>query len=116
MISKAEGGTVAALLVSLLLSVQTAGQRTQTFTGVVIDDMCATVGHDRMQMGPTDRECTIACVMAHGSSYVLEDGKTVYKLSDQKLPQEFAGQRVRVVGTLDAKNQTIQVQSITAAQ
>jgi hypothetical protein len=37
-------------------------------------------------------------------------------LSDQKAPQKFAGTRVRVVGTLDAKTGTIQVSSINAAK
>jgi hypothetical protein len=90
-------------------------QRKQTFTGSITDDMCAnTAGHSRMRMGPTDAECTDACVLAHGASYVLFDGKTVYMLSDQKTPKKFAGQKVRVVGTLDAKTRTITVDSIAA--
>jgi hypothetical protein len=67
-------------------------------------------------MGPTDAECTTACVVAHGAAYVLEDGKNVYTLSDQKTPEKFAAQKVRVIGTLDAKTRTIQVDSITAAE
>jgi hypothetical protein len=67
-------------------------------------------------MGPTDAECTIACVMVHGASYVLYDGKEVYTLSDQKTPEKFAGQKVTVRGTLDAKTKTIRVDSITAAK
>ena len=39
----------------------------------------------------------------------------MYELSDQKTPEKFAAQRVRVVGTLDAKTKTIKVESITAA-
>ena len=69
-----------------------------------------------MQMGPTDAECTLACVDAHGAAYVLVDGKTTFKLSDQRTPQKFAGQRVRVVGTLDEKTNRIDVVSIVAAQ
>jgi hypothetical protein len=92
-----------------------AAQRKQTFTGSITDDMCAgAAGHSRMRMGPTDAECTDACVLAHGASYVLFDGKNVYVLSDQKTPKGFAGQKVRVVGTLDAKTRTITVESITA--
>jgi len=67
-----------------------------------------------MRMGPTDGECARMCVLAHGSQYVLLDGKTVYKLSDQATPEKLAGQKVRVVGTLDAKTQTIQVDSMSA--
>ena len=69
-----------------------------------------------MRMGPTDGECTIACVLAHGASYVLYDGKEVYTLSDQQTPEKFAAQKVRVTGTLDAKARTIHVDSITVAK
>ena len=37
-------------------------------------------------------------------------------LSDQKTPDTFAGQPVRVVGTLDVKTKTIHVDSITAVE
>jgi len=87
----------------------------QTFTGTITDDMCALAGHASMRMGPTDAECTRACVTSHGASFVLLDGKNVYVLSDQKTPDRWAGQKVKVVGTLDAKTKTIQVQSIAAA-
>jgi hypothetical protein len=91
-----------------------AAQSKQTFTGVVSDEMCALAGHASMRMGPTDAECTNLCVMLHGAAYVLESGKTVYVLSDQKTPEQFAGLKVTVVGTLNAKTHTIQVQSIAA--
>ena len=93
-----------------------SAQSTQTFAGVITDDMCAKEGHASMRMGPTDAECTIACVAAHGAEYVLVDGTNVYSLSDQKRPEKFAGQRVRIAGTLDAKTKTIQVKSISAAK
>ena len=88
----------------------------QTFTGTISDDICAKAGHAQMRMGPTDGECTIACVDVHGASYVLVDGDNIYVLSDQQTPEKFAGQKVRVVGTLDAKSKKIQVESITAAK
>jgi hypothetical protein len=94
-----------------------SAQSTQTFVGTITDDMCANKdGHATMRMGPTDAECTKACVAAHGAEYVLADGTNVYTLSDQKTPEKFAGQRVRVAGTLDAKTKKIQVQSISAAK
>jgi hypothetical protein len=76
--------------------------------------MCPTGDHTQMRMGPTNAECTIACNDGHGAPYVLYDGKDTYALSDQKTPQKFAGKKVTVTGTLDAKNKTIQVTSITA--
>ena len=105
------------LLVGLLLAVSlSAAQNKQTFAGTITDDMCAGVGHAHMRMGPTDAECTKMCIISHGSTYVLEDGKNVYKLSDQKAPEKFAAQKVSVVGTLDAKTRTIHVESIAAAK
>jgi hypothetical protein len=110
----------ALLIVSVLAlaSISTpAAQRPQTFVGTITDDMCATKeGHATMRMGPTDAECTTACVAAHGADYVLADGTNVYTLSDQKTPEKFAGKRVRVTGTLDAKTRTIQVQSMDLAK
>jgi len=93
-----------------------AAPATQTFTGVVTDEMCPKGDHSQMQMGPTDADCARACVDAHGAQYVLYDGKTAYVLSDQKTPDKFAGQKVRVTGTLDAKTKKIAVESIAAAK
>jgi uncharacterized protein DUF5818 len=88
----------------------------QTFTGIITDDMCGKAGHSQMRMGPTDADCTIACIGAHGATYVLYDGREVYTLSDQRTPEQFAAKRVQVTGTLDAKTKTIQVESIRAAK
>ena len=105
------------LIVSILMVVAlSAGQRTETFTGVITDSECSTGSHARMRMGDTDAECTRACVDAHGASYVLYDGKSVYALTDQQTPERFAGQKVKVTGTLDIKTKTIKVGSMTAAE
>jgi hypothetical protein len=77
--------------------------------------MCPAGDHSQMRMGPTNAECTIACNDGHGAPYVLYDGKDTYTLSDQKTPEKFAGKKVTVTGTLDAKNKTIQVTSIAAS-
>jgi hypothetical protein len=104
---------ILALLAAASLAAAPAGR---TFAGVITDDMCGTAGHSQMRMGDTDAECAAACISEHGSLYVLYDGKSLYNLSDQRTPQKFAGQKVRVVGTLDAKTKTIHVQSIAAAK
>ena len=88
----------------------------RTFTGIITDDMCGKAGHSQMRMGPTDAECTIACISAHGATYVLYDGKEIYTLSDQRTPEQFAARKVTVTGRLDAKTRTIQVNSIRAAK
>ena len=105
------------LIASLLaVAALSAAAGKQTFTGTITDNMCGNAGHAGMRMGPTDAECTTACISAHGATYVLSVGKNVYTLSDQRTPEQFAARRVRVVGTLDTKTRTIQVDSITAAK
>jgi hypothetical protein len=107
---------VRVLLLGVLAVALASAQGKRAFTGVVTDSMCENGDHSHMKMGPTDAECTIACVKEHGASYVLWDGKNSYTLSDQKTPEQFAGKRVTVRGTLDAKTKTIQVDSIAAAK
>jgi len=106
------------LILGGLLAVATlsAAAGKQTFTGTITDSMCPKADHSKMQMGPTDADCTLACIDIHGATYVLYDGKDTYALSDQHMPEKFAAKKVRVVGTLDAKTKTIQVDSITAAK
>ena len=79
--------------------------------GVVETD--AEADHSVMRMGPTDAECAMACLEAHGALYGLYDGNDFYTVSDQRTPEKFIGKKVRVIGTLNAKTKTIQVDSIT---
>jgi hypothetical protein len=83
----------------------------KTFVGEISDSMC---GVKHMMEGGA-KECTQKCVDG-GSKYVLADAANdkVYQLSDQSKPKEFAGQKVKVTGTL--KGDTINVASIEAAQ
>lgn len=91
-----------------------------TITGVITDSICARAGSHQeamrmnRDMGNTASECTIACVEHQGAKYVLYDSqnKKIYRLSNQALPRNFAGQAVKVTGTL--KKNEIEVQSITA--
>ncbi|MBZ5556177.1 MAG: hypothetical protein LAO77_02760 [Acidobacteriia bacterium] len=99
----------------LALAALQAAPPQRTFTGTISDSMCAD-DHASMRMGPTDAECTKACIEEHGATYVLYDGKDVYALSDQRTPEKFAAQKVTVRGTLDVKTRTIQVDSMTAAK
>ena len=69
-----------------------------------------------MRMGPTDAECAKACNTDHGSAYVLYDGKNAYILSDQQTAEKYLAKKVNVVGTMDAKTKTIQMDAITLAK
>ena len=105
------------ILVTLLtLAAAPAAQKAQTFTGTITDDACGKGGHASMRMGPTDADCTNACVSAHGTAYALVDGKTLYVLKSRNSLEKFAAQKVSVVGTLDSKTNTIQVDSIAVSK
>lgn len=88
-----------------------AGQvNAQIFSGEIMDSLCAKDGsHEKMMdemksMGRDKNTCTTKCAQL-GAKYVLFDAdkKTIYGLDDQDKAAAFAGQRVRVQGTL-AKN------------
>lgn len=85
----------------------------KTFTGVVTDTMCGSGPHSDMMKDKTDAECVRACARG-ANQYALFDGTTVMKLSDQKTPAKYAGQRVRVTGSYNEKSKTIKVVSMEA--
>ena len=104
------------VLAFVLLTALEPVQRPQTFTGTITDSMCPAGNHSQMRMGPTSAECTIACVNAHGATFVLYDGKTMLGLSDQKSAEKFAGKKVKVTGTLDEKTKVVKVQSMAESR
>jgi hypothetical protein len=83
----------------------------KTFVGSIGDSMC---GAKHMMPGESDKDCTLDCVKKEGAKYILIDpsGK-IYQLSDQKTPEQFAGAKVKVTGTLNGD--TITVTSMVAA-
>jgi hypothetical protein len=87
----------------------------QTFTGVITDTMCG-ANHTMMHVTPLDK-CVRECVRMDPAQYkyALYDGKNVYTLSDQKSPEAFAAQKVKITGTLDQGSKIIQVEKIERA-
>ena len=102
------------MLVMMLMAPSWAGQsdqgNPQTFTGEVMDDLCAKdKSHAKMMeemksMGNDPVVCSKKCVQL-GAHYVLYDRQkdTIYALADQDKAEEFAGHRVRITGTIDKK-------------
>jgi hypothetical protein len=89
-----------------------AADTPKSWTGVVGDDMCS---GDHKAMGGTDpAKCTAECVKEMNAKYALIVGKDAYILSDQKAPAKYVGKKVKVTGTLNGKELT--VQSITPAR
>lgn len=103
---------IALLLVIVSLS---AAAGAETFTGIITDEMCPNGDHSHMRMGDTDADCARACASSHDAAFALYDGKNSYTLKGQSL-EKFAGQKARVVGTLDSKTRTITVDSIAVVK
>lgn len=85
-----------------------------TISGVISDSMCES-DHNKMgDLGKDPIACAHKCVEA-GAKYVLVDNKgTMYKLSDQRKPKEFAGKAVSVKGHIDPVEKLIHVHSIAS--
>jgi hypothetical protein len=103
--------SVLGLLLAASLSFAAPGKDpAKTFVGSIGDSMC---GAKHMMAGESDKNCTLECVKG-GAKYILIDSSgKIYQLSDQKKPEQFAGAKVTVTGTL--KGDTIAVTSIVAA-
>jgi hypothetical protein len=109
------------LLVALPLCVAQADSESgATFTGEIMDSLCAKAGsHDQMMqdmksMGKDKTTCSAKCIQL-GGKYVLYDSskKSIYELDDQDKAEKFAGHKVRVSGALQKKK--IKVANIEAA-
>jgi len=109
-----------------LLSPNWAAAKDKTFSGEIMDSQCAKNGSHAMMLakeGMAGKEndpmaktmCSKNCVKM-GGKYVLFDAasKTTYELDDQTKSEQFAGQAVKVTGTLDKATKTIHVTSIKA--
>jgi hypothetical protein len=84
---------------------------TQTFTGVVTDDMCGK--KHTMLPGKSDAECVRACIKAH-ANYALLVGDKVYVLKgDARQIDPLAAKKVKVSG--EVTGNTIAVSSIALA-
>jgi hypothetical protein len=96
-------------------------QKERTFSGEIMDSICAKEGsHAAMEKANRmpadkagDKACTLACAKT-GGSFVLYDPatKTVYQLSDQAQAEQFAGDKVKVTGDYEDSSQTITVTKI----
>lgn len=114
----------AAILAGIALAAQGRGAVEKTFRGEIADSQCALNVHslsqshkEMMEMKPeikTDAECARFCVKERGGRFVLQIKDKVYKLDAQVLAEPWAGQKVKMIGTLDPKTNTITVEKIEA--
>ncbi len=107
------------LLCCGLLSSET---KSETFTGEIADSSCAynvhSLSRSHKEMlkskawGKTPTDCTRRCVKQFGAAFVLVHDNDVYRLEQQNMADTYAGQSVRIVGTLSEDGKTIHIDNI----
>jgi hypothetical protein len=89
------------------------------YVGYIMDSLCAGGGsHAAMESKEgikTAKDCVLYCVK-NGAKLVLyiPDSKIVYNLDDQEKANDYAGEKVNVVGSYDGPSKTIHIISIMA--
>jgi len=113
--------SLVSLLLACCLGLAQSGQaQSQTFSGEIMDDLCAKdKTHDGMMdqmksMGRDPAVCTKKCVEL-GAHYVLYDHKkdVVYKIDNPEKAEPFAGKQVHISGTVQ-KNK-IKIDTVEAS-
>lgn len=103
---------------------QGRGAQEKAFSGEIADSQCALNVHslsqshkEMIEMKPeikTNADCARYCVKERGGRFMLQTKDKVYKLDAQVLAEQWAGQKVKITGTLDPKINTITVEKIEA--
>ncbi|HWH60596.1 MAG TPA: hypothetical protein VN682_23415 [Terriglobales bacterium] len=115
----------ATMLFVLMITASTSqGKERTEYIGEISDSQCAmnvhslSRSHEEMikkrTLGTDAASCARACVR-RGGEWVLRSGDDVYHLLYQAGVEQFSGQKVKVVGTLDEKTHTIDNYHIEAA-
>jgi hypothetical protein len=90
---------------------QSSSDQPQAYEGIVTDSRCG--AKHSTSVGMTAADCTRVCVHA-GEHFALVDGDKAYVLEGNTAAlKPLAGQRVKVMGTLNGT--TISVASVTAS-
>ena len=121
--TKSRAAFLGAVLAGIALTAAAGpGASEKVFSGEIADSQCALNVHslsqshkEMMGMKPeikTDAECVRFCVKERGGRYMLQTKTKVYKLDAQVLAEEWAGQKVKLAGTLDSKTNTIAVEKM----
>jgi Protein of unknown function (DUF5818) len=116
---------ISSWLLAAVLLAHAGDEKPQTFHGEIGDTQCAlnvhsmTRSHAEMlkskKMGGTPGACASYCVQYLGGDFVLSSKNEVYRLDNQEKVRLFAGQKVKVTGTLESKTKTIHVVGIEPA-
>jgi len=95
-------------------------------TGAIADSQCAFNVHSsgrshewmikkKVPGATDDKTCTLHCVRDMGGNHVLVVKDDVYRLDDQTYAERFAGMKVKIMGTLDEKTNTLHILTIEPA-
>jgi len=105
---------VASFVLMVALSAVTADRN--VFVGEISDSQCAMNIHslsrshremiEKNTMGTDAPSCARACIR-RGGEWVLRAGNDVYRLKNQAGIEVYAGEKVRVTGSLDPKTNAI---------
>lgn len=109
--------------ISLLAGALAAwAQGPRVFHGEISDSQCAlnvhslTRSHQEMlkskSMGGTANTCSVYCIRHLGGYLVLSAGNDVYRLDRSDLVHGYEGQKVKITGTLNPKDNQIHVLKI----
>ena len=106
------------------VTISAGDAKKETFVGEIADSSCAynvhslSRSHKEMlkskEWGSNAADCTRRCVSKFGASYVLVHKNDVYKLEQQDLAEKFAGQQVKIEGTLAEPSKEIHIENIEA--
>jgi hypothetical protein len=114
----------AACIAALALALLTGASHdyARTFRGDIADSQCAlnvhslTRSHQEMMkttaVGGSVTACAQYCIKYLGGDFVLSSQKKVYRLDNQGEAAKFAGQKVKLTGTLNPKGDTLHVVKI----
>ncbi|MBL8238495.1 MAG: hypothetical protein JNM66_13810 [Bryobacterales bacterium] len=96
-------------------AIAAAADNPRAYIGVITDSMCG--AKHTMGIRPDDK-CVRECIKNDPKKwkYALLVGTEVYVLSDQQTPEKFAGQKVKVTGTLYAKTKILKTAKIEAVR
>jgi hypothetical protein len=107
-------------------TVKSTNEKIQTFKGEIADSQCSmnvhslTRSHGEMlkskSMGGTAHTCTMYCIQYLGGDLVLTVKDDVYRLDNQDKAKDFAGQKVKLAGSLDSKTRTIHIVKIEVVE
>jgi hypothetical protein len=110
------------VVVLLAIAIGTSAQVSKIYRGEVSDSECAlnvhslTRSHQEMlrskSMGGTANTCTLYCIRNMGGYLVLSAGKNVFRLDRPDLIHGYEGQKVKITGVLDSKDNEIHVLKI----